>query len=112
MADRRPDWLAADHALRTHAAHQARHSASRQVMAFAVQLPPDLAQAVDAEVLLKHARALRHQRSIALHPCRPLGRIPPPGRLRALGRPGDRQDLADRLDPVRPAMIIEKPIMA
>ena len=55
VADRGLDRLAADHALQTHVPHQPRDRAAGDIEAFALELPPDLAHAVDVEVLLEHA---------------------------------------------------------
>jgi hypothetical protein len=81
------------HTPQAHAAHQARDGAPRQVMAFAFQLAPELAHAIDAEVLLEHACDLGHQRGIALCPIRQLRWIATTGCLRAIGGRGDRQNL-------------------
>ena len=43
---------------KAHGPHQARHRAAGDIEALALQLPPDLANAVDAEVLLEDASDL------------------------------------------------------
>src|SRR3954468_13143292 len=71
-------------------------------------LSPDLPNAVDAEVRLIHAPDLDHQR------CIPPGargqplRISPPSGVGVIGRRGDWQHPADRLDPVDGAMLVDK----
>ena len=40
--------------------------------------------------------------------CRQLGRIAPLGHMGVVGRGSDRQDLTDRLDPMRPTMIVDE----
>src|SRR3954447_12859097 len=52
VADCGPHPLAPHDALQAHRAHQPRHGAASERDAFPEQLPPDLADAVDAEVLL------------------------------------------------------------
>ena len=51
----RPDRLAADDAFQAHGLHQAGDRAAGDLKALALQLPPDLANAVDAVVRLEHA---------------------------------------------------------
>ena len=93
---------------KAHLAHQPGHRAARGTDAFALQLPPDLAHTVDAEILLEHSPDLALQSSITLGPVRELRRIMPLGHVIVIGRRGDRQHLADRLDPIRDAMIIDE----
>jgi len=94
--------------LKAHPAHQPRHGAASDVEAFPPQLPPDLAHAVDAEVLLEHASHFDLQGFIALGPGRQPGRIAPLGDMAVVGGRGDRQHLADRLDPMRLAVIVDE----
>src|SRR5436305_119801 len=51
---------------------------------------------------------LWHQPGITLYPCRQPRRIGPPGGMGVIGRWGNRQHLADRLDPIRPALIVDE----
>ena len=102
------DGFAADDPLQTHLPHQSRHRATGNIEAFALELPPDLAHAIDPEVLIEHAPNLDLQRGILPGPRRQLGGIAPPGHMGVIGRAGDRQDLADRLDPMRPTMIVDE----
>src|ERR1700730_12718444 len=108
VADRGSDRLAADHALQTKGSHQPCHGAAGNVVTFALQLPPDLAHAVDTEVLLEPPPNLLNQGVIPPRPRRQSGRIGAPGDMRMVGRWGDRQHPADRLDPVRPAVIVDE----
>src|ERR1700722_8213529 len=64
------DWLAADHALQAHAPHQSLHGASCDILALAAQLPPDLAHAVDVEVLREDTPDLDLADLILLRPRR------------------------------------------
>src|SRR5690606_10610276 len=58
--------LAADHALQAHALHQPCDSTAGDVEALPLHLPPDLAHAVDAEVLVEHPPHLLLQHLIPL----------------------------------------------
>src|SRR6266550_8676658 len=91
---------------------QSRHCATGNIEAFALELPPDLAHAIDGEVVVEHAPDLDLQGGVLPGARRQLGRIASLGDMGAVGRGGDRQDLADRLDPMRPTMIVMKAIMA
>jgi hypothetical protein len=108
VADRCPDRPATDNTLQTHRSHQAPHSATGNFPAFASQLPPNLSHAIDLEVLLEHARNLGHQAGIPLRPRRQPRRICPSGGMGVIGRWGDRQHFADRLDPICPAVIVDE----
>ena len=92
--------LAADGAAQAHLPHQPRDRAARHLDALALQLPPHLAHPIDLEILLKHPPDVGLQAGIALCPRRQLGRIGRARRMPPPGRWGDRQHLADRLDPV------------
>lgn len=88
--------LATPLALQAQTLHQTFDCAARHRNAFAVQLPPDLVGPIDLEVGLPDPLDLRQQDPIALGAgAAQFGRAPP------VGRRGDLQDLADRLDPVR-----------
>ena len=67
-----------------------------------------LADAIDPEVLLVYPPDLDLQGGIALKPCRQLARIGAPGGVGMIRRRGDRQDMADRLDPVDGAMLVDE----
>ena len=90
----RPASLPAADACKVKLAHQALHGAAGHHDPFPVQLPPDLAGTVDAEVVPVDPGDLSLQLLVS----------PSPGRGRptlggVVGRRGDRQHLADRLDP-------------
>src|SRR6056297_2203611 len=108
VADRGAYGLAAHGALEAHLPHQARHRATGDIDPFAVQLPPDLPHAVDPEVLVPDAADVRLQHRVAPDPRRRRRGIGPARRMGVTGRRGDRQDPADRLDPVHPAMIVDE----
>ncbi len=82
MADRGPDRLATDHALQTEGLHQPRHGAAGNIVALTLQLPADLAHAIDAEVPLNFWL----QRAIPSRSRRPPGRTGAPGDMRMVGR--------------------------
>src|SRR5512134_2796830 len=108
VADRRPHGFAADHALRIHGLHQPRYRAAGDVEAFAPKLTPDLANAVDLEIPLEHAPDLDRQGGITPGSRRSLRRIGPPRDLRVVRGRGDRQHLADRLDPISSTVIVDE----
>src|SRR5690606_15838902 len=108
VADGGLQRLAADHALQAHALHQPGDSTTGNVEALPLHLPPDLAYAVDAEVLVEHPPNLLLQDLIPLCTGWQSGRIGPPGGMLVPGRRGDRQHTADRLDPVRIAVSVDK----
>ena len=95
VADGGAHPLATDHASQTHGPHQPRHRAASNVEPFAPQLPPDLADAVDAEVLLERAANLQPERIVTPSPSRPSGRLNPSRYMRMVGGWGDRQNSAD-----------------
>jgi hypothetical protein len=108
VAHRGAHPLAADHPFKAHLLHQPGDRAAGNVEALPLQLPPDLAHAVDAEVLLEHAPHLDLEFLIPLCPDRQPGRIAPLGDMVVMSRRGDRQDFADRLDPMRLAVIVDE----
>jgi len=75
------DRLAADDAPKAEIGHQALDGAARDRDALPVHLPPDLACAVDLEVLGEDALDLRLQHQVPLRPCRKPRRIGPLGDL-------------------------------
>ena len=93
-------WLAADNALNTHDLHQPGDRATGDVEALTPQLPPDLADAVDAPVGIEHALNMGPKLLVPLGTVRQTGRISPPRKMIIIGGRGDRQHVADRLDPV------------
>jgi hypothetical protein len=102
------DRLAADDALKAELGHQPFDRAARDSKAFAQHLAPDLACAIDLEVLGEDTLDLRFERHVPLRPGRKLLGIGTLSDLIMVGRRGDRQYLADRLDPVRLAVIVDE----
>ena len=102
------DRLAADDAVEAEVGHQPFDRAARDAEAFAQHLTPDLACAIDLEVLGEDALDLGLQRNVPLRPRRQLLGIDALGDVVAVGRRGDRQHLADRLDPMDLAVIVDK----
>src|SRR5271165_3853873 len=88
--------------------HQTLHCAARNIKAFALELPPDLANAIDPEVLLEDPTNFDLQRGVAPLAGRQSSGIGPLGDMGAIGRWGDRQHLADRLDPIDSTMIVDE----
>jgi hypothetical protein len=70
VAHRRAERLAANDALKTHGPHQAGNRAAGDIEALALQLPPDLANAVDTEVRVEHTLDLVLQGCIPSCPSR------------------------------------------
>jgi hypothetical protein len=106
--DRGADLPAPHSPLQAHGPHQARHCAAGDPDPLPAQLAPDLPDTVDAEVLFEHAPDRDGQSRIAFGPCRQLARIGTPRSMSVVGRRGDRQQLADRLDPVDGAMLVDE----
>jgi hypothetical protein len=88
--------------------HQAFDGAARHAKALAQHLTPDLARAIDVEVLGEDALDLWPQGHVSLRPRRQLLGIDALGDVVVVGRRGDRQHLADRLDPVDLAVIVDE----
>lgn len=101
--------LAADNALNTHTLHQPCHRASGNIEAFPTKLTPDLAHAVDTPVLFEDTPDLRLQRRVAPGTLRLPIRIGPLRQVIVIGGRGDRQNLANRLDPMLTTMIVDEP---
>jgi hypothetical protein len=94
--------------LQTHAAHQAGDRASRDVFAFSLQLSPHFAHSIDLEVVVEHAPDLPAQNGVAPNASRSRFGIAPTRDMFVVARRGDRQDLADRLDPVDLAVLVDE----
>jgi hypothetical protein len=94
--------------LQAHRPHQARHGTASDRDPFSQKLPPHLSDAIDAEILLVHAPDFGPQGDIAPGPCRQLTRIGAPGGVGVVRRRGDRQNAADRLDPVDDAVFVDE----
>lgn len=68
VADRCAHRLAPGHPCQAHIAHQSLNGAAGNAEPFTLHLPPDLANAVNREVLGKYARDFWLQRNITLRP--------------------------------------------
>src|SRR5690606_14321132 len=84
------------------------HRAARHPIALAPQLLPDLAYAVDLLVLVPDSADLLAQRIVPPRTVRAQLRVDASRRLRVVRRRGDRQHLADRLDPVDVAVFVDE----
>src|SRR5574344_2534368 len=108
VADGGTERLATKHATQPQPAHQPFDRAARHVEAFASQLSPDLAHAVDREVFAPDALNLGTERLIPAQASRPPFRVGLAGGMLVVGRRGNRQYLADRLDPVGLAVVVDE----
>ena len=73
-----------------------------------MQLPPHLAGTVSLAILLPHPLDLRAQRLIPMPARRLACRLGFAAGVLVVRRRGDRQDLADRLDPVGIAVFVDE----
>ena len=105
----RPGDCRAPHdAAKAERAHQALDRAARHGVPLSPELLPDLLCAVDGEILVVDAPHLGHELLIALRSCRAKVRVSLPSGVRVVRRRGDRQHLADRLDPVDVAVLVDE----
>ena len=89
VADSRSDRLTPNHPLQAHAPHQPLDRAAGNVKTFPLELPPNLAHAVDLEILGEHTPDLRLERHISLYPGGQLRRISPLGCMLTVGGWGE-----------------------
>ena len=108
VADRCPQRLAPDRSPKAHIPHQPGDRAASGAEALPPQLTPNLAHAIDTKVLLEHPPDLDLQISVAADPVGQAGGIGAPGEMGMISRRGDRQNPADRLDPVGLTMIVDE----
>ena len=94
--------------MQAHGLHQTLHGAARNIKAFALQLSPDLTNAIDPKVFLEDPTNFDLQCGVALCAGRQFDGVGPFGDMGAIGRRGDRQHLADRLDPMRLTVIVDE----
>src|SRR5690606_7999034 len=99
---------AADGAPKPVGTHEPLDGAASDGNALSAELPPDLFGAVHGEVLLPHATNLRAELLVTLLSVGSQRRIPVPSPVRVVRRRGDRQDIADRLDPVGTAVLVDE----
>jgi hypothetical protein len=108
IADRGAHGLAPDHPLQAKFAHQPLHGPAGRLETLSPHLPPDLAHAVDGEVLGEDPGDLWLEGLISAGPRRKPRGIASLSQALAVGRRGDRRNLADRLDPVSLSMLVDK----
>jgi hypothetical protein len=108
VADRGSHWLSSDGAFQPHLAHQSRHGAPRHLDPLPAELPPDLADTVDLEVLLPDPPDVLAKARVAPHPRRRRRGCGATGSVAVVRRRGDRQHPADRLDPMDVAVIVDE----
>src|SRR3982750_3029051 len=108
IADCGADPFAPHHALQAHRAHQARYGAASDRGPFPQKLSPDLPDAINAEILLVYPPDFGPQGDIAPGPYRQFARIGTPDGVGVIRRRGDRQNAADRLDPVDGAVLVDE----
>ena len=85
--------------LNTNALYEPCHRASRDIVALAAKLPPNLAGAIDPSVLFEDPKDLGAQRLVPARTIRQPPRIGPLGQMFLVGGRRDRQHAANRLDP-------------
>jgi hypothetical protein len=85
VADRRAHGLAADCSPKADISHQPGDRAAGDVEAFPPQLPPDLAHAINTEILFKHTPDLDLQIRVAANPAGQPGGIGAPGDIDMIG---------------------------
>ena len=85
ITDGRPGFLATDDALKPQGAHQALDRAAGYGEPFALELPPDLARAVDLEVLVLDPTNLSGEGFVPLSPWRQPGRVHLPRLVLVIG---------------------------
>ena len=100
--------LAAHRARKPDLPHQPCRGAACDPDSFAVELPPDFPHAVDLEIILPDPADLRPKPSVALRAGRETIGIGPASGVLVIGRWGDRQHAADRLDPMDLAMRVDE----
>ena len=88
VADRRSNRLATYGTLQTHAPHQARDRAAGHRGPLPAELPPDLAHAVDPEVLIEHASDLDRQSRVPPCSCRQPAEVGSPRGMGVICRRG------------------------
>ena len=98
IADRGADRFAANDILRAEVSHQPLHRSSRNIEPFPLHLPPNLADAIDREVLGKDPNDLGLEGFIALGTGRQQRGITALSDMLMIGGWGDWQDPADRLE--------------
>lgn len=99
VADRSADRFAANNALQPHCPHKPSDCAAGDVVTLPQQLSPDLAHAIDLEVLVEHPAYLDLHGNVASGAGRQTVHVVALGDDLIIGGRGNRQQSADRLDP-------------
>ncbi len=107
-ADSGSAFGAAHNPLQPERSHQPFDSTAGDGDAIPSELPPNLAGAVDLEVIVVHALDFTRNLSIALKARRYPLRLSLSRFLFVVGRGGDRQLLADRLNPILDSALVDK----
>src|SRR5690606_13466672 len=105
---RRFDGPASNDALKSHRPHEPSDCAAGDIKAFPLQLTPDLAHAVDLEVLVEHPAYLDLHGDIAPGAGRQAVHIRAFGNTLIIGGRGNRQQSADRLDPESRTVFVDE----
>jgi hypothetical protein len=100
--------FAAHHPAQPQCAHQPLDCATGHRHAFACQLPPHLVGAVDLHVGLPDAFNLRHKHLVTVSTRTALMGRAQQRRMPTICRRGNLQDLAERLDPIGIAVLIDE----
>lgn len=108
VADRRADRLATDDALNPHCPHKPSDGAAGDVEALSLQLPPDLAHAIDLKVLIEHPAYLDLHGHVTTGAGRQATHVRALGNDLVVGGWGNRQQPADRLDPEHSTVFIDE----
>ncbi len=88
--------------------HQALHGASGNFNVFAIHLVPDLSRTIDPKVIVPDSLDIDLELLILLSPFRQPTRISLTRLLLVIRRRGDRQLLADPLDPIFGPMLVDE----
>ena len=106
VPDRRAVRSTTDNALKSQHPHQPLDRASGDIEALPPELAPDLPDPVDLEVLLPDPSDFGDQPGVPTRPGAGPRGVTTGGEMGVIRRWGDRQNPADRLDPVDSAMIV------
>jgi hypothetical protein len=100
--------LATDHACQAEITHQPPHRAAGNAVPLTLHLPPDFAHALNCKVIGEHPGDLWLEGEITLCPRRQAGWILSLRNMLVICGRGDRQNITDQLDPMIPAVIVDK----
>ena len=108
VRDRRSSGATADNTLKAQHPHEPLDRTAGDIEALPTELAPDLPDPVDPEVLLPDPSDLRDQVRVPTSPGTGPRWVATGGGMDMICRRGDRQNPADRLDPMDGAMIIDE----